>query len=642
MASTIKLKNGSGEPLATDLVTAEPAFDLTNKRLYTEDSGGTVIEVGTNPTEIQIDNINIDGNTISSTDTNGDITLDPSGTGGINLSADVDVTGTVTADGLTVDGAVDTSAIQINTAYGSSGEKYSAIRWNNTSFAGGDSEIRNVVNGAGSVGASFEFYTDQTGTGTLTERMKLHNNGDIAFYEDTGTTAKFFWDASAERLGIGTSSPQLPLHVYGGFPNAVIQRNAGATAASGLVLTNTTNNGFYITGSDQAFTIGDVTSYNSSGTFTERMRIDSSGNVGIGTTPESWVTGYAGNVLQVGDAAVFGGSTNDSMSYMLANAYYDSSNSRWEYINTDFATRYEQLDGQHLFYTAASGTADAAITWSQAMTLDASGNLLVGTTDGSGFTTSSTNSGVKISDGIIAVNGAGGSTAAGYFNVFDDGTILDFRKDGASVGSIGSRNGTSMTLSSSGSVNMYDTSTSAGGIAVSSSVVYPINNTGATTDNLMDLGSSSVRFKDLYLSGGVVFGDAGGSGTPTSNTLDSYEEGTFDPTVGGVDSGNGFYRKIGDLIFIEIVLTANSISTDTIGGLPFNISSASGYGGLLFGRMTNCDVLDSNGVPCRMNFSFATIEFRQNSLNASDGSFTITSPASGTVRIGISGVGRVT
>ena len=52
MATTIKLKNGSGAPLAGDLVQGEPALDLTNKRLYTEDSGGTVIEVGTNPTSL--------------------------------------------------------------------------------------------------------------------------------------------------------------------------------------------------------------------------------------------------------------------------------------------------------------------------------------------------------------------------------------------------------------------------------------------------------------------------------------------------------------------------------------------------------------------------------------------------------------
>ncbi len=54
MATTIKLKNGSGVPTASDLVQGEPAFDLTNKRLYTEDSGGTVIEVGTNPSTLSI------------------------------------------------------------------------------------------------------------------------------------------------------------------------------------------------------------------------------------------------------------------------------------------------------------------------------------------------------------------------------------------------------------------------------------------------------------------------------------------------------------------------------------------------------------------------------------------------------------
>ena len=52
MATTIKLKNGSGAPLASDLVQGEPALDLTNKRLYTEDSGGTVIEIGTTPTSL--------------------------------------------------------------------------------------------------------------------------------------------------------------------------------------------------------------------------------------------------------------------------------------------------------------------------------------------------------------------------------------------------------------------------------------------------------------------------------------------------------------------------------------------------------------------------------------------------------------
>ena len=61
MPTTIKLKNGSGAPAASDLVQGEPAFDLTNKRLYTENGSGTVIEIGTVPSTIDINAGTIDG-----------------------------------------------------------------------------------------------------------------------------------------------------------------------------------------------------------------------------------------------------------------------------------------------------------------------------------------------------------------------------------------------------------------------------------------------------------------------------------------------------------------------------------------------------------------------------------------------------
>jgi len=54
MATTIKLKNGSGAPAASDLVQGEPALDLTNKRLYSENSSGTVVEIGSNPLALSI------------------------------------------------------------------------------------------------------------------------------------------------------------------------------------------------------------------------------------------------------------------------------------------------------------------------------------------------------------------------------------------------------------------------------------------------------------------------------------------------------------------------------------------------------------------------------------------------------------
>jgi hypothetical protein len=94
MATTIKLKNGSGAPLAGDLVAGEPALDLTNKRLYTEDSGGTVIEVGTNPTSVTtgtFTSTGIDDNAASTA-----ITIDGSQNVGIGASPSYNfhVTGT--------------------------------------------------------------------------------------------------------------------------------------------------------------------------------------------------------------------------------------------------------------------------------------------------------------------------------------------------------------------------------------------------------------------------------------------------------------------------------------------------------------------------------------------------------------------
>jgi hypothetical protein len=62
----------------------------------------------------------------------------------------------------------------------------------------------------------------------------LLTGGDISFYEDTGTTAKFFWDASAESLGIGTSSPTTKLDVTGSgrFNSAGEALTIGADALS--------------------------------------------------------------------------------------------------------------------------------------------------------------------------------------------------------------------------------------------------------------------------------------------------------------------------------------------------------------------------------------------------------------------------
>jgi hypothetical protein len=114
---------------------------------------------------------------------------------------------------------------------------------------------------------------------------------------------------------------------------------------------------------------------------TSYLLLDSSGNVGIGVTPKSWASGY--RALQIGIYSALTDSQGGA-TYLTNNAYFDSVDSRWEYITNNRVVRYDQdtADGGHKWYSAGSGAVNAAITWGNPlMTLDASGNLLVGTTD---------------------------------------------------------------------------------------------------------------------------------------------------------------------------------------------------------------------------------------------------------------------
>ena len=154
---------------------------------------------------------------------------------------------------------------------------------------------------------------------------------------------------------------------------------------------------------------------NTAVTLVEAMRIDSSGNVGIGVTPSAW--GSGAGAIQTVNNAFFTGYGNSG--YIGQNAYRDGSGT-WRYQATNPAARYGvgQGDGSFEWSRAASGTAGAAITFTTAMSLDASSNLKFNSGYGSAATAYGCRAWVNFNGtGTVAIRASGNVTS-----ITDNGT----------------------------------------------------------------------------------------------------------------------------------------------------------------------------------------------------------------------------
>ena len=274
----------------------------------------------------------------------------------------LDIAGTLTSDGLTVDGTSTLDDI-ILTAVSLPAAGNPSIALRNT-----DNNVY-IQSGSGNAITLLDSSQNTMLSATPTSHSLAISNGnafsinsgrDISFYEDTGTTAKFFWDASAESLGIGTSSPTAALdvrrvdadgaiaefHQSGGYGFKLSSSQAVASIESGYL-------------QDFVFKTGS--------TATERMRIDSSGNVGIGNSNPS-----AFNSLGASDKLVIGDSTDSNLTLFgttygsLAFADSDTSSSTAQYAGL---IQYYHADNSMQFYTGSS----------ERMRIDSSGNVGIGT-----------------------------------------------------------------------------------------------------------------------------------------------------------------------------------------------------------------------------------------------------------------------
>jgi hypothetical protein len=441
--------------------------------------------------------------------------------------------------------------------------------------------------------SGIEFFNDATNTGVRnwSIRNNIYAYGD--FSVNTGSTLggnpdtpRLYINASGN-VGIGTNSPISKLSIDKTTVSAYPTYSNPSVGISQSFFNATLNDADNYNGMlDIGAVVGNTDAFNGGSSIRfltqpkaspyaaiERMRIDSSGRVGIGVTPSAWGSTY--KVLQVGGGASLYGRADGTatQSFLGTNIYYNGTNDI--FIGTGYATRYFQNNGIHRWdISSASGTAGNPITFTQAMTLDSSGNLLVGKT-ASNFGTA----GVQLqSNGELYVTRNGGNPVS-FNRLTSNGVITNFAKDGTTVGSISSNSSSYIAIGSDDTgILFYD----------SGDAVTPFNTTTqANAGGALDLGHSAIRWRNLYLSGGVYLG-----GTVAANLLDDYETGTWTPTYGGgglsgitYATQTGIYRKIGSQVTVWFRIGTSGTFTATSGaitvsGLPFTAASTLARGAL--------------------------------------------------------------
>jgi hypothetical protein len=282
-----------------------------------------------------------------------------------------------------------------------------------------------VVNAAG--------YTDRVGIGTATPTETLEVKGTANFYNPSGTYVGFKHNVT--QVGyIGTANA----FITGGATT-----NFGLLAQDSLVLATGA-------GAVERYKIdstGVATWSNVGGVAGTAMTLNSTG-LGIGASPGAKLdvtsTNNAFNAIQArynssNPLIGFGIANSNGYAYLGFNTKSKTTSDTATYEITNTATQLRMDAGQFRFNIAASGTAGADITFTQAMTLTATGALLVGCT-------TAPNPGSPTTASGFSINGIGNDAyisqkiddaPCGYFRRDGtDGTVFSFNKANSNVGTI--------------------------------------------------------------------------------------------------------------------------------------------------------------------------------------------------------------
>jgi len=229
---------------------------------------------------------------------------------------------------------------------------------------------------SGTVDAYFGAATSGLSTGVV---VGSFSNNDVVFYQNSSEAMRL----TSTGLGVGTSSPAYKLDVAGTGNFQGLQTSGSPSLSFGASKWMTQQESgvarTYICGPNTSTYQGwEIYRATSTGGALLTASFDSSGNLGLGVTPSAWPSTY--DVFQFGystnrASALFTNGADDT--WLVSNAYFNGTN--WVKFASGTASGYEMSGGAHKwYYNATSGT--GTFTFTQAMTLDASGNLGIGAT----------------------------------------------------------------------------------------------------------------------------------------------------------------------------------------------------------------------------------------------------------------------
>ncbi len=364
---------------------------------------------------------------------------------------------------------------------------------------------------SGATLSGFQVVLETGSAGSRATRYTIDNTGQAIWSVGGSEQMRL----TSTGLGIGTSSPSAKLTVtdtnnipirFGDIAAAPASQTAVYVGTSTSALSGGNGDLVLIPRTSDARSI---LFYTGSGTATLRATLDSSGNLGLGVTPSAWGT----SAFQTKVASVWGFSNN---AYVGCNYYFDGTNRR--YIATAAATEYAQFNGQHTWYTAPSGTAGNAISFSQVMTLDSSGNLGIGTSS----------PGVRLS-----VDSGAAAIAANFNSTNATGVYLRFQNSGTAIGDLGSGG----NLFGGGTVGDFGLTSRAGNLVfgTGSTERMRLDSSGNLGLGVTPSAWDTAIFRTLQVGGG------GGSVSLSGRT-----DGTKDLVLGSnIYYGTGNFRYVG-------------------------------------------------------------------------------------------------